>query len=329
MAIFPIYFVLFLPYIVTEIISKFLKEDKKIFFGKIEINRNNNLKKLIFICIVSALLGLVNPSGLTPYTYTAKILQGTTMNYINEHAPVSWDYLSYNKSYLIAYSLVLIIIVFPKIKVKLQDIFMMIGLVILSFLGVRQIAIFLCLISRIFSKYITEIKEMILNLKIFKGEKFLCLRIAVTLIAVFLIFYQSIKYYNKYGNKPILNEKNYPVQATEWIKNNLDLEDLKIYNNYAEGSYLILAGVPDFIDSRCDLFTAEFNKELEKGADIFADCMLVQETKEYKKVFEKYNINACLINKNMFYLDELETDEEFENVYEDDNFIVYVKKVDK
>lgn len=326
MAVFPIYFVLFLPYIVTEIFSKFIKSDKKILLGKIEICKNNNLKNLILICVVAALLGLVNPSGLTPYTYTAKILQGTTMNYINEHSPITWDYLRFNKPYLIAYALVLIVLIYPKQEVKLQDIFMLGGLTILSFLGVRQFAIFFAVTSRIFAKYINKIKEKILGLKVFKDDKFLILRIGITIICIFVIFYGSIKFHNKYGNKPILNEIKYPVKAAEWIKDNLDLKKLRIYNNYAEGSYLILVGIPDFIDSRCDLFTTEFNKQLEEGGDIFEDCMLIQETGEYRKIFEKYNINACLINKSEICFKYLETDEEFENVYEDEEFVVYIKK---
>ena len=38
-------------------------------------------------------------------------------------------------------------------------------------------------------------------------------------------------------------ETDYPIEATEWIKNNLDLNDIRLYNNYAIGSYLLFNGM--------------------------------------------------------------------------------------
>ena len=54
--------------------------------------------------------------------------------------------------------------------------------------------------------------------------------------------------------------------------------------------------------------------------------MRVQENPDdYKIIFEKYDINTVLVNKNSFYLSKLRYDEDFEKVYEDENYIVYVK----
>ena len=54
--------------------------------------------------------------------------------------------------------------------------------------------------------------------------------------------------------------------------------------------------------------------------------MKVQENpSKYKEIFEKYDINAALVNKNSFYLYDIGFDEEFKNVYEDENYIVYIK----
>lgn len=314
-----------MPFIVEELIAKFLKTDK-VLFGKIEINKNNNLKNLLIIFVVVALISLINPSGLTPYTYILKSVSGETMSYINEHKPVTFEYLQENQPYIIAYVLSIFILIYPKQKVKLHDIFLIIGLTIMTLLGVRQIAIFIVVLSRIWAKYIEEIKNSFLSLKIFNGEKFLCLRIFSTVIIILAIFYISFKYYQIYKNRDFVEEDAYPVKAAEWIKNNLDLEVLRIYNNYTDGSYLVFAGIPDFVDTRCDLFTAEFNKNLEKGNDIFSDSMRVQENSDdYKIIFEKYDINAALVNKNSFYLFKLEYDKDFEKVYEDENYIVYVK----
>lgn len=325
MAVFPIYLILFLPFIAEEIISKFIKTNK-VLFGKIEINKNNNLKKLLIIFIVVALIGLINPSGLTPYTYILKSISGETMSYINEHKPVTLEYLRENYPYIITYILNVLILIYPKQKVKLYDVFLIIGLTIMTFLGVRQFAIFIVVLSRVWIKYIEEIKNAFFNLKIFNGEKFILLKIFSPIIIILAIFLVSLKFHQIYKNRDFVEEDTYPVKASEWIKKNLDLESLRIYNNYTDGSYLVFAGIPDFIDTRCDLFTAEFNKTLEKGNDIFSDSMRVQENPDdYKIIFEKYDINTVLVNKNSFYLSKLRYDEKFEKVYEDENYIVYVK----
>ena len=53
----------------------------------------------------------------------------------------------------------------------------------------------------------------------------------------------------------------YPVDAVNWIKQNLDISKLKIYNEYNYGSYLIYQDIPVFIDSRADLYAPEFNNK--------------------------------------------------------------------
>ena len=66
--------------------------------------------------------------------------------------------------------------------------------------------------------------------------------------------------------KPTLREEfvdvsDYPVAAADWILENLDVENVKFYNEYNYGAYLLFRGIPVFIDSRCDLYTPEFNGE--------------------------------------------------------------------
>lgn len=324
-AVFPIYLVLFLPFIVEGIIAKILKKDKVI-FNKIVINQNNNFKKLLIVFLIVSLIGLINPFGPTSYTYILKSVLGTTMDYLNEHKPVTFEYLWENKPYIIAYLASLFILICPKQKVKLCDIFLSIGLIILSILGVRQLAIFIVVSSSFWAKYTEEIKNNFLKLKIFKGEKFLILRSLGTIFIIFTIFLMSFKYYQVYKDKDFVEEDSYPVKASKWIKENLNLKNLRIYNNYTDGSYLVFAGIPNFIDTRCDLFTAEFNSSLKKNEDIFSGSMKVQENpSKYKEIFEKYDINAALVNKNSFYLYDIGFDEEFKNVYEDENYIVYIK----
>lgn len=304
------------------------KENCKILINKIEIQRNNNLKKLLLIFAGVCLIGLINPSGLTPYTYILKSASGNMMHYLNEHKPVTFSYLAENKPYIIVYFLTIFILMYPKHPIKLHDIFLLLGLTFMTFFGVRQIAILVIISVSIWAKYFEEIKIKFFGLKIFKGEKFLSLRILATIIVLLAIFTVSYKYYKMNENRNFVEEDSYPIKASNWIKENLNLENLRIFNNYTDGSYLVFAGIPNFVDTRCDLFTAEFNNTLEKNNDIFTDSMRVQENPScYKEIFKKYDINSALISKNELYIAGLEYYEDFKKVYEDEFYIVYVKEL--
>ena len=67
-------------------------------------------------------------------------------------------------------------------------------------------------------------------------------------------------------SKDYLPEDLYPIGAVNYIKNNLDYKNIKIYNDYNEGSYLMFNNIPVFIDSRLDVYCSEFN-----NTDIFRD----------------------------------------------------------
>lgn len=328
MAVFPMYFVLFLPYIVEEILSKFFINDrKKYLLGKIEIERHDKLKSLLIIFGISALVGVINPSGFTPYTYTIKTMMGNTMQYIREHKPLDLQFLLYNKQYIYAFIITIIIIIYPKIKIKICDLFLLIGLISLCFISVRQFSLFILISSSIFAIYLTKVINHFFKLKIFKGENFVLLKIVSAILIIFIILMMSIKYFNKQRKVEYVIESKYPINASLWIKDNLILEKLRMYNSYEDGSYLIFQGIPDFVDSRCDLFTYQFNKNLEKENDIFTDSMSINNNEQnYKKIFKKYNINACLINKSYSTIEMLKNDSNFKNVYEDDYYIIYIRK---
>ena len=57
---------------------------------KIEIEKNKNIKYLIIVAIICALMGLLTPLGDTPYTYLIKTMQGNTTQNINEHLPITF-----------------------------------------------------------------------------------------------------------------------------------------------------------------------------------------------------------------------------------------------
>ena len=86
----------------------------------------------------------------------------------------------------------------------------------------------------------------------------------------------------------------YPIELTKYVKKNLDIKNIRLYNDYNFGSYLLLNDILVFIDSRADLYTKQFSG-LEN--DIFDDYMQIYRKGTYEIYFEQYNITHALIYK--------------------------------
>lgn len=89
------------------------------------------------------------------------------------------------------------------------------------------------------------------------GEKFLenltlklcSLKIIIIIIALVIII---ISVYNLsiQLNKQYVDDMFYPIYATKWILQNIELENARIWTGFNYGSYLELNGIKVFLDSR-------------------------------------------------------------------------------
>ena len=103
----------------------------------------------------------------------------------------------------------------------------------------------------------------------------------------------------------------------DWMNEKLDLNEIKLYNDYDFGSYLIYRNIPVYIDSRSDLYTKPFNGK----RDIFDECMDI--TTNYGRVFKKYNVTHILIYKNTYLNQILAVSSNYELVHKDGYFMLY------
>ena len=101
------------------------------------------------------------------------------------------------------------------------------------------------------------------------------------------------------------------------MKENLEMDKVKLYNEYDFGSYLILNDIPVFIDSRSDLYTSSFNG----GTDIFNECMNI--TENYGRIFKKYDITHILIYKDTYLNQILAASSNYKLVHREDRFMLY------
>ena len=297
---------------------------------KIKLQKDSAGKWLIVIMIICVFTGLLTPLGDTPYTYLVKTMQGNTMDNISEHLPLT---LINNKSILVTFVLFLAILIFTDTKIRLRDFFMLAGLTLLCFMSRRQISMFVLICGFIFAKLIVALfdkydkdgcKNMIINMTNILGK-------ILTVLMVILISFYCYK--DKIGDEYV-SSSTYPVEACDYILENLDVESIRIYNEYNYGSYMLYRGIPVFIDSRADLYTPEFNGTKNEdgeyeGRDIFTDYINISNISTYYETkFEEYDITHVIVKKNAKLNMLLTRDDNYTELYSDDYFVIYERNVD-
>lgn len=288
---------------------------------RIKIKKNNAAKWLILLMIICAFTGLLTPLGDTPYTYLVKTMQGNTTKSISEHQPLT---LYNDKATMIVLALVFATLIFTDVKIKLSDLFMIAGLIFLSFMSRRQISLLVLIGVFIFAKwleYLVNKYDKDGSLKFMKLVNTIVGKV-ITIALVVLICFVFIK--PKLNDK-FIDERKYPVAAADWMLENLDVKNIKLYNEYNYGSYLLFRGIPVFIDSRADLYAPEFNKkDGEEERDIFSDYINISSIGTYYETkFEKYGITHVIVVNNAKLNMFLSRDENYKQLYKDDNFIIY------
>ena len=285
---------------------------------KIKMEKRDNTKWLIVILLICVLTGLLTPLGDTPYTYLVKTMQGNTTKSINEHVPMV---LVQSEPTIAILIIVVGILMLTDTKIRLKDFFMLGGLIILTLMSRRQLSMLTVIgvysinrmICDLFDKYDPEGTKKIM-MKITSGFG--------AIITILLVILMSVVEYKPKAGNSYINEASYPVQAVEWLKENVNIGEMRLYNEYNYGSYILFQDVKVFIDSRADLYTPEFNGDSEK--DIFSDAVQVASiSKYYEDVFDKYEITHLLIPNNTKMNMFISRDENYEELYKDNNFVIY------
>lgn len=294
---------------------------------KLRLEKNNHVPALVIVMLVALFTGLLTPLKDIPYTYTYRTMQGNTTSNINEHLPLT---LIDNKPVLILLGCIIAVIALTKTKIRARDLFFLGGLTVLALMSRRQISMLALigglfvarlatdLIMRLFPNFTAELKEYATTVV---GE----ILILLLVIAISYYFYKP-----KQDDRYITS--SYPVDACTWIKENLDYQNMRIFNDYNYGSYMLYKDIPVYVDSRCDLYTPQFNGEFNiktrkfiGGDDYFTEYLDVSSIANYyDNVFTSENINY-VITKNNSKLNMLvrrDTDK-YEKVYSDGVFVIY------
>ena len=358
LAVFPFYFILYMPYIVEYLIyllanMKVIKYKRKIkklnqnvikdeniedeianleenlakekakkevkSFSKLIVKPSKYVVPLIIIMIICIFTGLLTPLKDTPYTYLIKTMQGNTTHNISEHLPLV---LIQHVGLLVLIEVYLVFLIFTDTKIRLSNLFLIAGLLLLALMTRRQESMFVLLGVFVLNRLITSFILKYDDKGIKELERVCTKPIIMVILTIIIAVISAILYKNKMNDEYVL-EKDYPVQASIWINENLDVSTMKLFNEYNYGSYLLFNDIPVFIDSRADLYAPEFNGK----KDIFTDFINLNSLNcNIQEKLDEYGFTHIILKEdaklNIYF--KLKTDT-YKNIYSDENFVIYEK----
>lgn len=317
--------ILFLPYIfefVFKAIVDRTKMLKNIISDRVIIEYPVNKKTLIITFLLLLFTGLLTPLRLYPYTFFIKSLFNNSYLFIGEMSKT----LLINFKWEIILVLIFIITIFIKnIKVKLRDLCLIVGLLVFSLIANRNVIYVYIFYPTIIIKIVCQSnKNYKINLKkikkIFKNVNKKIVLVFSTVCLIFIYFY--CLYDMDFGKFDYGISDMYPTESVKYIKENTDYKNIRLYNNFNYGSYLEFNDIPVFIDSRAEVYLKEFNG----GNDVISDYLNTFNFSTYKEVFEKYQFNYALVYKESEVYYYLESDPEFEIIFEEESYTLFQKK---
>ena len=308
-SVFPMYFIFYLPFIAEYLLTKSPKLEN--YFKKLDVDKSINYKPLFIIILVNLFEGLINPNGLYPYYMMFATFVGISSRIISEMQPITAEFL-------IAAIVMLTQFFAHNYKQKTHQFCMFIGLTMMAFMTIRSSIYYYTIGLIIASQYTNTVIDKSFEIKkeLFKNSFLRILKIIIVICIVVLCFFTFISNYNNL----YLPKSFYPIEATAFLKDNIDLDKEVLYNDFNFGSFLEFNGIKTFIDSRAEVFEKPFN-----DTTILHDLVYACYTDkvDYNEFFEKYGFTIIMTSKKNDLYKKANGDNSLVCLYEDDYFVIW------
>lgn len=338
-------------------ISETVLQNKKIkilslFFTTDPLNKKElQIFSLFLFFTITATI--FTPYGLELYNFLWSYSDTYYLTHIQEWLPINFFPFQYWQIlYLSTASSLLILGLYytiylkksEKIKIDIWQIFLFILLLLLSFKSRRHFPLFFIvtfsLMINISAYFFGEVPRFLKNKKYSTPIATLS---SVILLLLAIILLLKTNYTNNPFQDPLLC-KNLPCGSANYIKNDPKLMDLKIFNNYGWGGYLIRVwpGKELFIDGRLPQYQYNNHSLLEEYYSFF-------EEGNSEKMLNEHNIELVLVNKprasklnildkclfslsendfkskEKYLIDYLQNSKNWKMEYEDKNSLIYTR----
>lgn len=314
------HFIFYIPYFVEWFLNKIKVHSVVQETGKIELEQRDGkvIKQLFITMLIVILTGFCTPLKLSPFTYMFKVIGGYSSKIILE---LRKQRIADRNELLIIVVIVTGILSITKTKIKFTDACLVVGLMIMSTLAVRNMFIALVVLASPVCSMITSfIKEYNKEEMFNKAAAFMNKSVAVLIIIFLWGVVFSINNYKQVCAEKYVDENGYPVEAAEYIKNNIDMSKMRLYNHFNFGSYLEFKGIPTFMDSRSEIYCEEFN-DVQILKD-FASFDLNLQMKADEMV-EKYGITHFIFMANNANVVLMRNNQNYKEIYNDGKFVIF------
>lgn len=316
-SVYPLYFVIFLPFIAEEVLAKFKFLPKK--DSKIIIEDKKALKILLVTFVFSLFGGLITPLGLAPYINIFKTVGEVSSDFISEMQPIVISDVPESLYFLLIFAG---IVGFTNTKAKISDVLVLFGFSLLSFSNIRSIYFFLLLgvfgIGNILTSFWNEYeldKIEIKDKKIYAG--------LFTIIVLIIIIISTNNLFENFS-KEYEDSKLCPTGVVNYIYKHFEKDEIskmRIYNGFNLGSYMEFKGLPVFMDSRAEIYLSRFN-----DTTIIEDFLKISSgIPQYNDIFEKYDINYVVLENTSAVANYMYNDRYWNLLYQDNTFSFYEK----
>lgn len=295
-------------------------------YEKMVRRESYNIKNLVILFVIICFTGLITPIYDTPYTYVIKSMFGesnfennASVDFIMEMQPIT---PAYSTDLVVFLIILLAFLIFMPTKLKLEQGFLILGLLLMTIISARYVYLLVFLGSYVLMDLITQCIAKFIPEDMQRLENILVSKKGIIILSILIILF-VLPEFLEIIVEDYVDEELYPVGAVEYIKENLDYKNMRIYNSYNNGSYLMLNEIPVFIDSRLDVYCSEFN-----DTDVFYDFTQVSLGKvNYEDVFKKYDFTHILIYNTDIIYNYIKLDHNYKVLYEDENFTLYERNV--
>jgi len=290
------FFIICLPFVAEYI----LKKDKYVL-------------KLLLIMLVSFLIGFINPYGIEAMTYSLSAYGIKTINEIvgemHYFSLVGEDYVIYNSvMFLLVFIISIINIIINHKKMTIHSYLLIIGLSIMSFLNLRNIAIFLACAA----PYI-----VLLSKKEIKSD--ISIKYLIPIITIILIAF----IFNSYkGNYNLRNDRLDDV--VNYLDKNYNKRDMVLYNDFNEGSYLEYYGYKTYIDARAELYIKKVNKKKDILDEYYN---VIHGNISYDKFIDNYKFTHFIVMNKTYIYKYLSSNPNYKEVYKNNNDIYIFERI--
>lgn len=303
-ALWPILFVLMLPYLVNS------------FKFKLGIITSEGYKNRYLFLAVGAMLlvALINPYGIDAMTYLLRSVGYPYMKNIMEIQPPYVNSFTGAVVYTYIVIIAFVYIFYRKGKTNIRFFLLTMGTTYMVLISLRNITYFAICSLFPLSYYLKDFTIKKDNTIAEKNKNMrLILLILITIVVIASGYYNNININTE--------TKYFDLNNTiDYIYKNEDTSSIILYTGFNDGSLVQFRGLPSYIDPRAEVYFKKHNNK----EDIFNEYIDLKDGNVYyKDILDKYKFTHLITSEGDILYTYLQNDKDYSKIYENDKYYLF------